>query len=867
MPDWQLGSKFKQNLRGHRAALAQQIVMEKISKTLNRTERSAGKIIHAILQYLDENSGRVKKGEIIKAIPERVELDDWELERTGKYNQPRWRSRLWYTIDAVKAGFLVKERGTWSITDEGRAALSMSPDELALHLVNAYREWVAKEGVSSRSKSGAAKFEDRAVLLSCLMATAQAAPGKTLVQGELLQRAVHSLPDDVAESLNKKADNWAETVAGRVLRRATRAGWFERVKHEWTLSEVGANALTEWADPLDLLTAMRATLDDEPEGDNVLPYHGPVQDCGNIDQALYAPQFHTIQQLVQQIQSGSLALPDIQRPFVWKNTKVRDLLDSMFQGFPFGYFLTWKNPNVESAHQIGLSPKGQAVPHALVIDGQQRLTSLFAVFTGEKILDKKFKQRQIRIAFHPIQARFEVADAAIAKNAEWLPDVTALFADARGPYAITEEYLMRLEKVREIEEIHRTTVRQNLMRLSNLKSLAVHVLEISMDAGEEEVANIFVRINSKGQNLRQSDFILTLLAVYWEQGREQLETFARQCVRLEGEHQASPFNHQLHPGPDDMIRPVVALGHRRARLSAAYQILRGKDPSTGVLCQETRIRNFEKLEAAQVLALDVANWHEFLKSLSTAGYRHKKLIWSQVTALYTYSFFLFGRTVYKVPLPELRNLIARWFIMSTLTGRYVGGSSETTMEEDLARLRDINDGEAAGFKTALEGAMATELTNDFWEITLPSRFDSSSGRTSSSFFAAQSVLNAPALFSSLSVPELLSPDNQSTKEHLEVHHLFPKAWLQRNSFNFPRIYNQVANMSLLEWPDNISVSDRPAADYVPEMRRRFSSDDLHRMEDLHALPQRWWEMEYLEFLKERRILMAGVIRRAFERLG
>jgi hypothetical protein len=840
--------------------------MQKRATALNRTQASAGKILYGVLHYLAENGGSARKDKIIKALPNQVDLDAWELEITGKHRQPRWLARLWYTIDAVKAGWLVKERGTWRITPEGEEKLSLSSDELVADAMAAYARWTATEKTSGKRKDTAA-FADRAAVMQSLLRTAAQAPAQTMQQGDLVRIGAQNVPGDVADSLAKKSEDWAETVATRVLRRAARVGWFDRVKREWTLTETGNSAFEEWSDPLDLLTTMRALLDDDNSTEQVIPYHGPVEDRSATPQALYGAQQLSIQGLVDTIDSGALALPDIQRPFVWKNTKVRDLLDSMFRGFPFGYFLTWKNPSAEGVHSIGIEPKGQNVPHALVIDGQQRLTSLFAVFTGKEVLDNKFKRRRIKIAFHPLRAKFEVSDAAIAKNAEWLADITPIFADPRGPYGIAEDYLARLEKVRELEDEHRNVVRLNLTRLGNLKNMQVQVLQISADAGEEEVADVFVRINSKGQNLRQADFILTLLAVYWEEGREQLEGFAQSCVRLEGERTVSPYNDLLHPGPDDMIRPIVALGHGRARLSSAYQILRGKDPVAGVVDTHVRDENFAKFKGAQEVALSIRNWHEFLKCLSAAGYVNKKLIWSKVTSLYAYAFYLLGCSRFGMEASSLRKLIARWFIMSTVTSRFVGGSSESVMEEDLARLRGLHDGDSAGFQQVLEGIMATELTDDFWGVTLPSRLESSSSRTPSSFFAAQCVMNAPALFSTLSVAELLSPTRASTKEHLEVHHLFPKAWLQRNGFDAPRLYNQAANMSLLEWPDNIKVSDQAVAKYVPELRVRFTDEDLARMDDLHALPEEWWAMSYPDFLKARRALMAQVIRRSFDKLA
>src|SRR5215213_5587939 len=107
---------------------------------------------------------------------------------------------------------------------------------------------------------------------------------------------------------------------------------------------------------------------------------------------------------------GDIGLPDIQRPFVWSNAKVRDLFDSMYRGFPVGYFLFWENGTAGGVKHIGTDGKRHTTPSRLIVDGQQRLTSLYAVFRGQKVLDDAYKERQIEIAFRPRDGQFEVSD-------------------------------------------------------------------------------------------------------------------------------------------------------------------------------------------------------------------------------------------------------------------------------------------------------------------------------------------------------------------------------------------------------------------------------------------------------------------------
>lgn len=188
------------------------------------------------------------------------------------------------------------------------------------------------------------------------------------------------------------------------------------------------------------------------------------------------------------------------------------------------------------------------------------------------------------------------------------------------------------------------------------------------------------------------------------------------------------------------------------------------------------------------------------------------------------------------------------------------------MDSDLNRFKVAKD--AAGFVGILEEIMANELTNDFWSVTLPANFDSSSARNPELFayIAAQNRLGAPVLFSHKKVPDLLDPTIKTKKKALERHHLFPRAWLERQGVVDLKRINQLANFALLEWPENIGISDTPPTEYVPSIRKRFSEEDWSRMHEFHALPAGWHEMSYETFLHERRKLMAAITRRGFESL-
>lgn len=568
--------------------------------------------------------------------------------------------------------------------------------------------------------------------------------------------------------------------------------------------------------------------------------------------------------LLNYLDLGDIGLPDIQRPFVWSAAKVRDLFDSMYRGFPVGYLLFWENANVNETRVIGLEPKQHHVPRLLIVDGQQRLTSLFAVFRGRPVIDEDYEERRVEIAFRPRDGRFEVTDAAIRRDPEFIPDISVMWASGKPIWALVNGFLKSLEGKGGLAEDLKETMAENLDRLFDLQKYPFTALEIAPTVDEEHVADIFVRINSEGVNLKQADFILTLLSVFGEDIRQAFERFCRDARRPpKTGAAASPFNHFIEPTPDQLLRVAIATGFYRGRLKSVYQVLRGKDLTTGEFSPERRDEQFSRLRESQEKTLNLTYWHQFFNALVGAGFRSRALISSENALLYAYSFYLMGRTRFGIPNFTLDKLIGRWFFATMLSGRYTG-SPETVMDGDLNQVKDLPDGDA--FLSALSKIIRDTLTNDFWAITLPNELETSSPRSPALFayHAALNLLSAPVLFSNKRIPGLMDPALKGKKLALERHHLFPKAWLESQGITDVQRVNQTANYALLEWPDNIDISDEPPSVYLPKMQKRFDEKTWKEMCDLHALPPSWELMSFDEFLTRRRSLMAGIVRRGFE---
>jgi hypothetical protein len=570
--------------------------------------------------------------------------------------------------------------------------------------------------------------------------------------------------------------------------------------------------------------------------------------------------------LVKNIDRGDVALPDIQRPFVWPNRKVRDLLDSMLRGFPVGYLLFWATVAEVGARGIGVDDKDEAVPRWLIVDGQQRLTSLYSVFTGHPVVREDYSESRIHIAFRPHDGRFEVADAAIERDPEFLADVTPLWQDYR---ATVRGYIDRLESARgPLDPAIPDEIDNQFDRIRDLHAYPFEVVELDAGMDEEQVAEVFVRINSEGITLNQADFILTLMSVFRDKARIQLEEFSRAAKRpsVGG---ASPFNWYIQPQPDQLLRVAVAVAFRRAVLKHAYSILRGKDLETGGFSCERREQQFDLLQRAQDHVVNLLHWHEFLQCVERAGFRGSKMVSGGNAILYSYAFWLIGRVDYQVPLGRLKEIIARWFFMAHTTGRY-SGSFESRFEADVARLAGVDAGDADAFISTLDQVIDDTLTSDYWAIALPNELATSASKSPAllAYIAALNILDADILLSTSKVRSRLDPAI-TFKKGIERHHLFPKGYLKSAlGISDTKRVNQIANYALVDWSDNIAISDLSPSTYWPAQLAAKGLDGtmLQTAMFWHALPDDWWTMSYDDFLVERRRRMAIVVREAVSKL-
>lgn len=214
----------------------------------------------------------------------------------------------------------------------------------------------------------------------------------------------------------------------------------------------------------------------------------------------YSVNQHLIETLLTWVKSGEIAIPEIQRPFVWDASQVRDLLDSLYQGYPVGYIIAWKNPTVRL--KDGTLSEGKRV----LIDGQQRVTALTASLLGQPVINKEYKSVRIRIAFHPLEQRFEVCNPAIEKDKAWLKDVAPIVSGEQRISRLVKDYC-------EVNpDVDPDALEDRLELLKNVLKKQIGMIELAGDLDIETVTEIFIRINSKGVVLSQADFAMSKIA-------------------------------------------------------------------------------------------------------------------------------------------------------------------------------------------------------------------------------------------------------------------------------------------------------------------------------------------------------------------
>ena len=575
--------------------------------------------------------------------------------------------------------------------------------------------------------------------------------------------------------------------------------------------------------------------------------------------------------LLDDVINGRIGLPDLQRPFVWADAKVRNLFDSMMKGFPIGYVMLWASPaDYSNTKSIGVGEKEFKRPDDLVIDGQQRLTSLLAAMSGIEVLDKNFKPRRIKISFDPLEKDFQVWTQAYERSPKYIADSSEVFKahDNLQISKFRRTVINRMNEGRarneqpELTDEEQDQIEDNINALLSLRNYTIPTLRILSKADEEDVAEIIRRVNSGGQNLNENNFIETLLAVYDNEMHDKIKKF---CSDSRVPAKNTSYNHIIEVDPSHIIRVAIAYGFHRARMRYGYKLLRGDDLDAGTTSVETREKNMQIFGEALDKVINLNDWHAFINLFSEAGYLGKDLVRSNYVVVFSYVFYLIGKYEYNVSPLVLRQAIVRWIFMSTITSFY-SSSPESTVERQMADLRNIHN--ADEFIAYLDDTVKLKMNDTYFTVELEKELISSSASSPLWFgyIASINVLGTPMLFSNTPQSKYWVLGTDGDKKSIDKHHIFPKHYLETIGIESDRDRNQLANFTYLDYSTNIDISDDAPALYIDRFKAKFDDSVYAKHLADNAIPMGFENMDYFEFLEKRRKLMANIIKKAYNKL-
>lgn len=601
----------------------------------------------------------------------------------------------------------------------------------------------------------------------------------------------------------------------------------------------------------------------------------------------YSAQNLTLEIILGHIKSGEIAIPEIQRPFVWKASQVRDLIDSLYRGYPTGYLIISQSPNMKL--KDGSLSEGKKI----MIDGQQRVTALMTAIAGQPILDKDFKKKRIIISFNPLAKEdsddevFKVQDNAILKDSRWIADIADVFSNTFDQWTFVNEYTSKNPG------IEPRMVNKAIGRLTGIRNRQLGVILLEKELTIDEVTEIFVRINSKGAELNQADFVMSKIAANTSYNgnmlRKAIDYFSHLAIEpkwyddmaKDTEFMGSEFAAKMEwlkddqgdifdPNYGDILRIAFMHQFHRAKLKDLVSLLGGRNFDTREYEEAIAEEAFRKLTEGVKTFMNKYSFIEFVSAIECAGFIQKRLNNSQLTLDFAYTLYLILHNDPSIPKDKIKFYVAKWYVLSTLTGRYIG-SPESAMDADIRRIRD------KGFVAVLEETEAAELSDAFWSTGLVQKLETSAANSPylNVFLAAQICMGDVALFTNYyRIGELV-------KMQGEVHHIFPKEYLKQHGITEKSKYNQIANYTYLDSQVNKSISNDAPSVYFSAAFAAASqgkaaygnisdSESLRKNLSLNCIPENITEMDYShydEFLVARRKLMAEKIRAYYYSLG
>ncbi len=597
----------------------------------------------------------------------------------------------------------------------------------------------------------------------------------------------------------------------------------------------------------------------------------------------YNPNSLSVSAILGLIESGDIAIPEIQRPFVWKKRQVRDLLDSLYKGYPTGYLIIWKNPNVKL--KDGTTSSGKKI----LIDGQQRVTALMTAIAGIPVVNSEYKKERIKIAFNPFEALsndkdaeiFAVQDQSHLKGKKWIPDISEIFKNGFKQFSFITKYCA------DNPEMDPETLGEIISNLTAIGNRLIGVIELSENLEIDIVTDIFIRINSKGTALSQGDFVMSKIAADENYGgnimRKAIDYFAHLCVEPsfydyikenDLEFANSEYMSKIawlkedketvyDPECDDILRVAFMHMYPRAKLADLVSLLSGRDFDTREYKIEITEDTYAKLKQGVLNVMNKNNFTQFMLAIRGAGFVSSKMVNSRMALDFAYSLYLRLSNDKSVSVSEVKRIVQKWYVLSVLTGRYSGGSPETAFYKDIRQINEV------GVVKTLESIEAATLSDNFWDIKIVQdlAYTSPINPTYLVYLAAQVAGNDMSLLS----------NNITVKDLIEiagdVHHIFPKEYLKANGFD-KNLYNQDANYVYLDPQVNKSIGKKAPCEYFSEALQQCATgkitcgsitdiDAFKANLETNCIPFEVCNMthvDYENFLEQRRKMMARKIK-------
>lgn len=585
----------------------------------------------------------------------------------------------------------------------------------------------------------------------------------------------------------------------------------------------------------------------------------------------YSVDHTNVGTLLHWIEEDKIGLPEMQRPFVWKSVQVRDLIDSLYRGYPIGFIVTWQNPDA------ALKNGGKGQNKEIIIDGQQRITALKAALEGHKIVDDKYLSKRIYIAFNPTTEEFATRSAAIAKDPKWIPDISIFNQPSFDEF----EYVINNSQSLGSPGNKLNAIIQKLKAISESE---IGVINLDSKLPIDQVTDIFNRINQNGTRLSSADFAMSRLSSdvthHGNDLRKEIEYFiqiyndsvlADNIKQMDPDFADSEYYQHIawaknenttifDPDFGDLLHICLGIGFLRGRLSQLISLISGRDFETKTYTEEAMAKSYQKLNETIQYVLNESNFKRYILLLKSLGIVDKS--YAKLPDSYTnfgYILYLYLKKYTNFNNDEIEKYTKQWILMSALTKRY-GSSPETGFDKDLRLLAENNSNNQ--LVEFFNDVITDNLTDEFWNLTLPNNLVAQTTQLTNWRIFQMSQIHAKS-------HAWLEKDKftaDTINEQGNIHHIFPKAYLRKNGFKQSK-YNQVANYVWITQPRNLEIGDRAPKDYMTDMETtKYHSGEN---DQANAIPKDLNELDYHQydhFLNERRKLMAQNIRRFFNSL-